>query len=152
MLGQQEGKLTLIKGTPHTPLTDRMCRGHNVVYELVHMAKPPAPGFNTLIFGLNLRRSGFHYHQDTIASLKPKNAPLVGKQPVVTTVYYEKPEVDNGKELVLWKPLFNFRPRDDSLYMAARGVQVSVLYAALIALLFVTIKFIHQPLFSFHNT
>ena len=81
VLGQQEGKLTLIKGTPHTPLTDRMCRGHNVVYELVHMAKPPAPGFNTLIFGLNLRRSGFHYHQDTIASLKPKNAPLVGKQP-----------------------------------------------------------------------
>ena len=81
VLGQQEGKLTLIKGTQHTPLTDRVCRGHNVVYELVHMAKPPAPGFNTLIFGLNLRRSGFHYHQDTIASLKPKNAPLVGKQP-----------------------------------------------------------------------
>lgn len=125
ILGQQEDKLKLIKGNPHTPLTDKICRGHNVVYELVHMTKPPAPGFNTLIFGLNLRRSGFHYHQDTIANLKAKNAPLVGKQPVVTTVYYEKPDEDNGKELVLWKPLLNFTPRfkDDSLYNAARGCQ-----------------------------
>ncbi len=52
-------------------------------------------------------------------------APLVGKQPVVTTVYYEKPELDNGKELVLWKPMLNFKPRNDSLYMAARGVQTT---------------------------
>ena len=73
ILGQQEGKLKLIKGAPHVPLTAKICRGHNVVYELVHATKPPEPGFNTLIFGLNLRRSGFHYHQDTIASLKAKN-------------------------------------------------------------------------------
>ena len=152
ILGQQEGKLKLIKGAPHLPLTDKICRGHNVVYELVHATKPPEPGFNTIIFGLNLRRSGFHYHQDTIASLKAKNgeshcvslnctfsyvniasiqftlrtkAPLVGKQPVVTTVYYEKPDEDNGKELVLWKPILNFKPREDSLYMAARGVQTT---------------------------
>lgn len=52
-------------------------------------------------------------------------APLVGKQPVVTTVYYEKPDEDNGKELVLWKPMLNFKPREDSLYMAARGVQTT---------------------------
>ena len=38
-------------------------------------------------------------------------------------MYYEKPEMDNGKELVLWKPMMNFKPRDDSLYAAARGVQ-----------------------------
>ncbi|KAL9190182.1 hypothetical protein ACHAXT_007393 [Thalassiosira profunda] len=123
VLGQKEGKLKLIKGAPHTSLTEKICRGHNLVYELIHAEKPPAPGFNTLIYGLNLRRSGFHYHQDTIASLKAKNAPLVGRQPVVTTVYYEKPETDNGKELVLWKPMMNFKPRDDSLYAAARGVQ-----------------------------
>lgn len=73
MLGQKEGKLKLIKGAPHVPLTEKVCRAHNVVYELVHMTKPPKPGFNTLIFGLNLRGSGFHYHQDTITSLKAKN-------------------------------------------------------------------------------
>lgn len=121
------------------------------------MTKPPEPGFNTLIFGLNLRGSGFHYHQDTIASLKAKNgesgvrtwfvnclwsstimlldfhhysiapkAGLVSRQPVVTTVYYEKPDDDDGKELVLWKPLMNFYPRNnDSLYMAARAVQTT---------------------------
>lgn len=73
VLGQKEGKLKLIKGAPHIPLTEKVCRAHNVVYELVHMTKPPKPGFNTLIFGLNLRGSGFHYHQDTITSLKAKN-------------------------------------------------------------------------------
>ena len=60
-------------GSPHTKLTETICRGHNAVYELVHLTKPPEPGFNTIIFGLNLRRSGFHYHCDTIASLKAKN-------------------------------------------------------------------------------
>ncbi len=51
-------------------------------------------------------------------------AALVSKQPVVTTVYYEKPEEDSGKELVLWKPIMNFKPKNaDSLYMAARAVQ-----------------------------
>ncbi|KAL7528877.1 hypothetical protein ACHAXR_002683 [Thalassiosira sp. AJA248-18] len=126
VLGQEEGKLKLIKGAPHIPLTERVCRGHNLVYELIHSTKPPQPGFNTLIFGLNLRRSGFHYHQDTIASLKAKNAALVARQPVVTTVYYEKPCCDNGKELVLWKPILNFNPRDScSPYMAARGIQTT---------------------------
>lgn len=124
VLGQNEGKLKLIKGSPHTPLTEKICLGHNLVYEMIHFEKPPSPGFNTIIFGLNLRRSGFHYHQDTIGSLHAKNEPMVGHQPVVTTVYYQKPSVDNGKELVLWKPLFNFKPRNrDSLYNAARGIQ-----------------------------
>lgn len=94
------------------------------MYTLLH-AEPPGPGFNTLIFGLNLRRSGFHYHQDAIAALKAKNAPLLPRQPVVTTVYYEKPQQDEGKEMVLWKPLMNFKPKDDSLYMAARGIVTS---------------------------
>lgn len=92
---------------------------------MIHFEKPPKPGFNTIIFGLNLRRSGFHYHQDTIASLKPKNEPMIRNQPVVTTVYYQLPEIDNGKELVLWKPLLNFKPKGDSLYLAARGIRTT---------------------------
>mmetsp|Transcript_19284 Transcript_19284/g.30175 ORF Transcript_19284/g.30175 Transcript_19284/m.30175 type:complete len:573 (-) Transcript_19284:348-2066(-) len=123
VLGQEEGKLKLIKGSPHTPLTEKICHGHNLVYEMIHFEKPPGPGFNTIIFGLNLRRSGFHYHQDTIASLQPKNEPMIRNQPVVTTVYYQLPEIDNGKELVLWKPLLNFKPKGDSLYLAARGIR-----------------------------
>ncbi len=79
VLGQNEGKLKLINGAPHTPLTEKVSRGHNAVYELVHMTKPPEPGFNTLIFGLNLRGSGFHYHQDAIASLKAKNGESGGR-------------------------------------------------------------------------
>jgi hypothetical protein len=110
VLGQKEGKLKLIKGSPHNPLTEKLCQGHNIVYTVVHGEKPPEPDFNTLIFGLNLRRSGFHYHQDAIGSLKAKNAPLLPRQPVVTTVFYEKPEADEGKEIVLWKPLLNFDP------------------------------------------
>ena len=125
VLGQQEGKLKLIKGNPHLALTEKLCRGHNIVYTLIHAEKPAEPGFNTLIFGLNLRRSGFHYHQDAIGSLKAKNAPLLPRQPVVTTVYYQKPELDEGKEMVLWKPLMNFRPKEDSLYAAARGIVTS---------------------------
>ena len=50
---------------------------------------------------------------------------MIEKQPVVTTVYYQRPEVDNGKELVLWKPLLNFRPKGDSLYLAARGIRTT---------------------------
>lgn len=125
ILGQQEGKLKLIKGNPHVALTEKLCRGHNIVYTLLHAEKPAEPGFNTLIFGLNLQRSGFHYHQDAIGSLKAKNAPLLPRQPVVTTVYYQKPQLDEGKEIVLWKPLMNFRPKEDSLYAAARGVVTS---------------------------
>lgn len=125
VLGQQEGKLKLIKGNPHVDLTEKLCRGHNIVYTLIHSEPPAGSGFNTLIFGLNLRRSGFHYHQDAIGSLKAKNAPLLPRQPVVTTVYYQKPQLDDGKEMVLWKPLMNFKPKDDSLYMAARGIVTS---------------------------
>ena len=59
------------------------------------------------------------------SSFAPEAA-LVKCQPVVTTVYYEKPDDDNGKELVLWKPLLNFKPRNnDSLYMAARAVKTT---------------------------
>lgn len=125
MLGQQEGKLNLIIGNPHNAITERICHGHNIVYTIVHSAPPVGPGFNTLIFGLNLKRSGFHYHQDAIGALKAKNAPLLPRQPVVTTVYYEKPQQDGGKEMVLWKPLMNFKPKDNSVYAAARGIVTS---------------------------
>jgi hypothetical protein len=43
--------------------------------------------------------------------LEGKNAPLIPKQPVVTTVLNEKPMHDSGKECVFWKPLLNFTPR-----------------------------------------
>lgn len=77
-------------------------------------------------------------HQDAIAGLPAKNAPLVPQQPVVTTVLYEWPAVDSGKEVVLWRPVVNFQPlltprtttttpKDDkcraqSEYAAARAV------------------------------
>ena len=110
----------------------------------VHLCHPASPGFNTLIFGLNLRGSGFHYHQaplsannlysgdhapapsctriaharisprgipscamaqDADMGLKqgakacaPKNAPLLKEQPVVTSVFYQSPQDDSGKE------------------------------------------------------
>jgi hypothetical protein len=50
---------------------------------------------------------------------------MIPLQPVVTTEYYQKPDVDSGKELVLWKPLLNFKPKGDSLYLAARGIQTT---------------------------
>jgi len=123
VLGEEEGNLELIRGASHTPLTKEICRGHSAVYELIHLTNMSESGFDILIFGLNLRRSCFHYHQDTIASLNAKNAPLVSCQPVVTTTYYQKPEADNGKELVPWKPFLNFDPGDESLYMAGRRIQ-----------------------------
>jgi hypothetical protein len=155
-LGQEEEKLKLVRGTPHTELTrecycivecfgmciaitdahcplhetEKMCAAHNLVYAAVHLVHPVAPGFNTLIFGCNLRGSGFHYHQDSIPDLKAKNAPLVPRQPVVTTVFYENPKRDSEKEMVLWKPLLNFSPinNDESSrgeYLAARAVSTT---------------------------
>jgi hypothetical protein len=54
------------------------------------------------------------------------NADITSQEPVVTTVYYEKPDKDNGKELVLWKLLLSFNPQNnDSLYMAARAIQMT---------------------------
>lgn len=91
-----------------------MCNAHNLVYTATHLMHPAQPGFNTLIFGANLAGAGFHYHQDSIGDLKAKNAPLVAKQPVVTTVLYDKPVDDQGKELVLWKPILNFTPQRSS--------------------------------------
>ena len=70
---------------------------------------------------LNLRSSGFYYHQDAIPSLEAKNAPLVPKQPVVTTVFYELPDEDGGKESVLWRPCLNWDARNDS-FCAARAL------------------------------
>ena len=84
VLGQDEGKLKLIRGAPHTELTAMLSCGHSLVYAATHLALPEAPGFNTLIFGLNLRSSGFYYHQDAeVPGLRAKNAPLVPYQPVV---------------------------------------------------------------------
>jgi hypothetical protein len=131
VLGQEEDQLKLLRGSPHTELLksfrnllpptlpfslllrqypEKMCIVHSLVYAAVHLALPAAPGFNTLIFGCNLRGAGFHYHQDAVPSLKAKNAPLIPRQPVVTTVFYEQPQVDSGKEVVLWKPILNFSP------------------------------------------
>lgn len=69
-----------------------------------------------------------HYHQDAVSSLPEKNACLMPRQPVVTTVVYQKPDEESGKEVVLWKPMLNFsaKTRDGSvlsdLYAAARAV------------------------------
>ena len=122
VLGQQSDQLKLIRASPHTTLTDRMCLAHNLVYTAVHLETPVAPGFNTLIFGCNLRGTGFHYHQDAIGGLKAKNDPLMDLQPVVTTIFYEHPGTDSGKEIVLWKPLLNFSSAGSGVYDAARGV------------------------------
>jgi hypothetical protein len=67
---------------------------------------------------------------DSIPDLKAKNAPLVPRQPVVTTVFYENPKRDSEKEMVLWKPLLNFSPinNDESSrgeYLAARAVSTT---------------------------
>lgn len=130
VLGQHDEKLKLIHGAPHTELTKRMCLAHNLVYTAIHLVPPVAPGFNTLIFGCNLRGAGFHYHQDAIGELKAKNGPLVSRQPVVTTVFYERPEQDQEKEVVLWKPCLNFSTSfsssgGDGCYDAARAVSTT---------------------------
>jgi len=106
---------------------EKMCAAHNLVYAAVHLVHPAAPGFNTLIFGCTLRGAGFHFHQDAVPSLKAKNAPLIPNQPVVTTVFYEKPECDSGKEIVMFKPILNFSPIGDKStgtgeYLGARAI------------------------------
>ena len=134
VLGQKVDDMQLVLGATHQELTDRICCAHNLIYTVIHLENPAAPGFNTLIFGLNLSGSGFHYHQDSIPNLKGKNAPLLPEQPVVTTVLYENIQEDSGKECVFWKPIFNFTPRSSSstdsdntskrnegLYLAARA-------------------------------
>ena len=111
VLGQKVDDMQLVLGATHQALTNRICCAHNLIYTVIHLENPAAPGFNTLIFGLNLSSSGFHYHQDSIPNLKGKNASLLPKQPVVTTVLYENIQEDSGKECVFWKPILNFTPR-----------------------------------------
>ncbi len=126
VLGQDEGKLKLINGAPHTELTQLVCQGHSLVYTLTHLALPIAPGFNTLIFGLNLRSAGFYYHQDAdVAGLSAKNAPLKPSQPVVTTVLYEKPGADSAKEVVLWRPTLNWDTSTPTYFGSACGLLTS---------------------------
>ena len=108
VLGQAPGKLKLIQGVPHTDLTAKIARGHNLVYAATHLKLPHGPGFNVIVFGLNLRRGGFHYHQDHIGDVKAKAAPLVPRQPVATTVFYERPDLDDEKEVVNWRPIDNW--------------------------------------------
>ena len=48
-------------------------------------------------------------------------APLTPKQPVVTSVFYERPEADGGKESVLWRPCLNWQARGD-VFCAARAL------------------------------
>lgn len=124
VLGQESEKLVLVRGAPHTPLTRKLCLAHTLVYTLVHLEEPAEPGFNTLIFGCNLRGAGFHYHQDAVSELKAKSSLLLPRQPVVTTILYEKPQQDSGKEVVLWKPMLNWRGSSD-LYCAARALQTT---------------------------
>ena len=122
VLGQDEGKLKLIRGAEHTPLTRMISVGHSLIYTATHLTLPTAPGFNTLIFGLNLRSSGFYYHQDAeVPGLAAKNAPLVPQQPVVTTVIYDDPQSDSGKEVLLFRPALNWEPRDGP-FTAARAL------------------------------
>lgn len=80
VLGQKRGQLKLIKGVPHTDLTAKICRGHNLVYAATHLKHPLGPGFNVIVFGLNIRRGGFHFHKDHISGLSPKAAPLLDEQ------------------------------------------------------------------------
>ena len=122
VLGQDEDKLKLIHGAEHTELTSMVARAHSLIYTVTHLRHPPAPGFNTLIFGLNLRSAGFYYHSDAeVPGLPAKNAPLVPNQPVVTTVLYAAPDEDGGKELVLWRPSLNFDVAGP--FSAARALQ-----------------------------
>jgi len=139
VLGQKPGDFKVINGAEHTPLSSALCVGHTMMYTAIHLKPPPAP-FNTIVFGLNLRGGGFHYHQDADMGYKhgpresaPKNAPLVRRQPVVTTVFYERPE-DSGKEVVLWKPMDNWHSEYGArfsaeaargTYDAPRGLQTS---------------------------
>lgn len=37
-----------------------VCQGHSLIYTLTHLTPPALPGFNTIIFGLNLRSAGFY--------------------------------------------------------------------------------------------
>jgi len=56
---------------------------------------------------------------------RPKNAPLLKDQPVVTSVFYELPR-DSGKEVVLWKPINNWNASFDeagSCFDAARALR-----------------------------
>ena len=107
--GQKSGDLKLIQGTPHTDLTAKICKGHNLVYAATHLKHPLGPkGFNVIVFGLNIRRGGFHFHKDHKEGFLPKSAPLLDEQPVATTVFYERPDFDDGKEVVNWKPASNF--------------------------------------------
>ena len=139
VLGQKKDDLRLICGSPHSELSSKICRAHNLIYTAIHLTLPDFPGYNSAIFSLSLSGSGFHYHQDAIGELYGKNVPLLPKQSVVTTVFYEKPEQDSGKETVFWKPMLNFRPRaaaataataarrqveakDQQLYLAARAL------------------------------
>lgn len=135
VLGQKREKLELLRGAPHTAFTKKITMAHNVVYMLIHLAPPAEPGFNTIVFGCNLRGPGFHYHSDAIPGFAAKNAPLLPRQPVVTTVFYESPTQDSGKEVVLWRPTHNFSAivptvtegkegftRADDSYHAARAL------------------------------
>ena len=119
-------KLFIPESDSHS-ITEQICAAHNLVYAAIHLVHPAAPGFNTVIFGCNLRGAGFHYHQDAIPSLEAKNAPLVPRQPVVTTVFYEYPLEDEGKEVVLWKPTLNFSPTkgENNEYVAARAIRTA---------------------------
>ena len=44
VLGQDEEKLRLIRGAPHTHLTSTIERGHSLIYTAIHLAHPPPPG------------------------------------------------------------------------------------------------------------
>ena len=51
---------------------------------------------------MTFRGSGFGYHADQCSDLLAKDVTMVPEQAVCTTVLYEQPEKDSGKESVHW--------------------------------------------------
>ena len=105
ILGQKDDELVVAHCQPHCQITQSLCRGKNIIHAVMHLKHVQTPGFNTIVFGLAWRGSGFSYHRDQIRELQAKDVPLCENQAVSTTVLYEKPQLDSGKETVCWLPL-----------------------------------------------
>ena len=97
VLGQSEHELKLVVPQESTELIKTLCTANSIMYHIVFGEPAPAPGFNTIIFALHWRGSGFGYHSDQKSSLITKDFCMVPRQGVMTTVLYEKPAADSGK-------------------------------------------------------
>ena len=56
VLGQQADKLVLVRGAPHTALTDKICLAHNLVYTAVHLIPTSDSRFQYDYSGLQPQR------------------------------------------------------------------------------------------------